>query len=96
MEHKNFLQLQIPPPLLPKVSTIDITALQQQVLPASGVTLPITWKNLGKRMVADGVIDENQISQDFFSSGVTPEEEIMLTGDSTQLIVMNANNSRFL
>ncbi len=79
----------------PKVSTIDITALQQQVLPASGVTLPITWKNLGKRMVADGVIDETKFRK-IFSSGVTPEEEIMLTGDSTQLIVMNANNSRFL
>lgn len=79
----------------PKVSTIDTTVLQQQVLPSSGVTLPISWKNLGKRMVADGVIDEVKFRK-IFTSGVTPEEEIMLTGDSTQPIVMNASNSRFL
>lgn len=79
----------------PKISTIDTTLLQQQVLPSSGVVLPISWRNLGKRMIADGVIDETKFRA-IFSSGLSTEDDIVFTGDSTQPIVMNAGNSRFL
>ena len=41
-------------------SSIDVASITQEVLPADGVVLPIVWGDLGKRMIEDGVIDEEK------------------------------------
>lgn len=75
--------------------SIDTSTLAKAVLPDAGVALPITWGDLGKRMIADGVIDEAKFRA-LFEGGLTNTEEQMLSGNSDQPIVMNEQNSRYL
>ena len=75
--------------------SIDTATLTKAVLPDAGVALPITWGDLGKKMTADGVIDEAKFRA-LFEGGLTNTEEQMLSGNSNQPIVMNQQNSRYL
>jgi hypothetical protein len=75
--------------------SIDTSALTKAVIPEAGVVLPITWGDLGKRMIADGVIDEAKFRA-LFEGGLTNTEEQMLAGNSDQPVVMNEQNSRYL
>ena len=73
--------------------SIDTAILAKAVLPDEGVELPITWGDLGKRMIADGVIDEQKYRA-LFEGGLTNTEEQMLSGNSSQPIVLTQANSR--
>lgn len=74
---------------------IDPATLTKSVLPDEGVTLPISWGDLGKQMVADGVIDEQKFRA-LFEGGLTNAEEQMLSGDSDQPIILTQQNSRYI
>ena len=78
-----------------ETGTINTAVLTQAVLPKEGVMLPINWDDLGKRMIADGVIDEAKFRA-LFEGGLTNTEEQMLSGNSNQPIVLNEQNSRYL
>jgi hypothetical protein len=67
--------------------------LTKAVLPDEGVELPITWGDLGKQMIADGVIDEQKYRA-LFEGGLTNTEEQMLSGNDNQPIVLTQANSR--
>lgn len=73
----------------------DTTILQEQVTPNEGIALPIQWKDSGKRMTQDGVIDETSFRA-LFSNGLQNLEEQMLSGKTNDKIVMNTANSRFV
>lgn len=77
---------------VPKVDTASLTS---QVLPEEGVALPITWGDLGKRMITDGVIDEQKFRA-LFEGGLTNTEEQMLSGNMNEQIVLTQQNSRYL
>lgn len=79
----------------PETKQVDTSKLQEQVFPSSGVILPIQWKTFGKQMISDGVIDETKFRA-IFQTGLTQEEESLLTGSPNKPIVLNASNSRFL
>ena len=74
---------------------IDLADLRSQVLPAEGIALPITWGDLGKRMIGDGVIDEDKFRK-VFPKGFSAEEEAIFSGNYDQQIVMTQENSRFI
>jgi hypothetical protein len=74
---------------------VDLSSLQNVVIPQEGVALPITWKDLGKRMIADGVIDEQKFRA-LFEGGLTAEEEAMLTGNYDKPVVLTLENSRYV
>lgn len=74
---------------------VDTSSLAQAVLPKEGVVLPIRWGDLGKRMIADGVIDEQKFRA-LFEEGLTNTEEQMLSGNSDEPIVLTEQNSRFM
>jgi len=76
-------------------SKIDSSKLQDTVISKEGVELPITWGDLGKRMVADGVIDEAKFKE-LFKNGLQDSEEKILSGVWNKKIVMTPQNSRFL
>lgn len=78
-----------------KTGLVDTSALVKAVIPAGGVVLPITWGNLGQRMITDGVIDEKKFRA-LFEGGLTNTENQMLSGNSDQPIVMNEQNSRYI
>jgi hypothetical protein len=79
----------------PTSEKVNVSELQSIVIPEEGVVLPITWGDLGKRMVADGVIDATKFRA-LFKEGLSPDEEKMLTGGSSERIVMTQTNSRFM
>jgi len=72
---------------------VDTASLTSQVLPEEGVALPITWGDLGKQMIADGVIDEQKYRA-LFEGGLSNTEEQMLSGKDSQPIVLTQANSR--
>lgn len=74
---------------------IDLDAIRAQVLPVEGIALPIAWGNLGERMIADGVIDEEKFRK-VFPKGLSADEELIFNGNYDQQIVMTQENSRFL
>ena len=63
------------------VDKVDVNKLQAIVNPAEGVELPIAWNDLGKRMIADGVIDETKFRA-LFEDGLTEEEERIFTSEA--------------
>lgn len=76
----------------------DLSALSLEVMPKDGVELPVTFGDLGKQMIAAGVIDESKFRQLFTGNGekITDEEEKLLVGNLTSKIKLNSENSRFL
>lgn len=74
---------------------IDITAITGQVISRDGVILPITWGDLGKQMIKDGVIDEAKFRA-LFEGGLSNLDEQILTGKVDEPIVLSENNARFM
>ena len=74
---------------------IDISELQSVVIPEEGVELPISWGDLGKRMVSDGVIDEQKFLE-LFQDGLQDDEKQILSDVWNDKIVMTQQNSRFI
>lgn len=66
---------------------------KQKVLPSEGFTLPISWGDLGPRLIAAGVIDKDK----FISTvNLNSDEEKILKSGSDDLIVINQDNSQFV
>ncbi|MCG2691870.1 hypothetical protein L6272_03520, partial [Microgenomates group bacterium] len=84
-----------PNPSPSAAAKIDTSALTAEVLPEEGVVLPIVWQDLGRKMVKDGVIDEQKFRA-LFDGGLTNVEEQMLSGTINEPIIMNQANSRFI
>jgi hypothetical protein len=75
--------------------TAEISEIEKKVLPADGVELPITWGDLGRKMIADGVIDEAKFKA-LFPEGLNESEQKVLAGSQNEKIVITEENSRFL
>jgi len=71
----------------------EIVALRSEVVPDKGFELPVTWGNLGPKLVDLGVIDINK-----FESAVpmSNEEEKILTQGSAQKLTIDSANSQFV
>lgn len=74
---------------------VDTASLANIVIPEEGVVLPINWGEFGKRMIADGVIDEAKFRA-LFEGGLTSLDEQMLAGKVNQPVVLTQANSRFI
>lgn len=75
----------------------DSGALEAAVIPAEGYVLPIVWGDLGKRMIAAGVIDEVKFRQVYATrGGLNAAEQTMLFGNSTEPIRITRENANFL
>lgn len=74
---------------------VDALAISREVLPQEGVELPIEWGSLGKKMIADGVIDEQKFRA-LFEEGLSNADENILTGTVSGPIKMDESNSRFI
>jgi len=73
-------------------TNIDSSELVRKVIPAEGVALPISWGDLGQKMITDGVIDEEKFKALFAS--LSAEEESALKG-VVDNVTMTEANSRF-
>ncbi|MBI4088986.1 hypothetical protein HY415_02730 [Candidatus Kaiserbacteria bacterium] len=73
------------------------TQLQESVLPSSGVTLPVTWGDLGAKLVEVGVIDRDKMIALYEGRGGFPTEyRKMLEKNMNEKIVITSWNSGYL
>ncbi len=72
---------------------LDLSKLEESVLPKEGVELPVSWGDLGKKLVEAGVIDLLEFRN---VVKMTPEQEKILTEGSQELIKIDATNSQFV
>ncbi len=76
------------------LTTASVVALQEEVAPSEGVTLPITWGNLGQQLTAAGVIDEVQFKALYAQRGGLPPDMLqMLDGSNNGQIKMTPQNA---
>lgn len=69
----------------------------EEINPSSGYTLPITYSDLGPKMVSSGVIDLNKFVGLYKDRGGLAKEEMdILTKGSNQKIKITRENSNFL
>ncbi|MBU4220439.1 MAG: hypothetical protein KKA10_02255 [Euryarchaeota archaeon] len=81
-----------------QIKEINTAALYAQVVPPEGVTFPFTWKNIGPRLIASGVIDLEKFRSLYESSGrpLTEEQITFFTEGSNETIYMTPENGHFI
>lgn len=72
---------------------LDLSKLEESVLPKDGIELPVSWGTLGKQLVDAGVINLPEFRK---VVNMTPEQEKILTEGSQELIKIDATNSQFV
>lgn len=72
---------------------LDLSKLEETVLPKDGFTLPVSWGTLGKRLSDAGVINLPAFKK---VVTMTPDQEKILTEGSGENITINATNSQFV
>lgn len=72
---------------------LDLSKLEESVLPKEGVELPVSWGILGKQLVDAGVINLPEFRK---VVKMTPEQEKILTGGSEEKIKIDGQNSQFV
>lgn len=73
--------------------TLDLSKLETEVLPDSGVEMPVKWGDLGPKLVAAGVIDLAKFKQ---AVKPTPDQEAVLTKATDKNISINRGNVQFV
>ena len=73
------------------------TELEEKVLPAEGLVLPVRWGDLGVKMTSVGVIDRKQLETLYSSrGGLGDEEKKLLDGANNGNIKITEENSGFV
>lgn len=73
------------------------TELEEKVLPSDGVTLPVKWGDLGRKLVSVGAIDEVKFKALYETRGqFTKEYEELLFGDNKDNLIITEKNASFL
>lgn len=71
--------------------------LEKKVLPTEGVELPVTWGDLGQRLIESGVIDQMAFEGTYNGrGGMTEEMKALLTGTNNGRLKITAANSGYL
>lgn len=71
----------------------EAVADKEKVLPEKGFDLPISWGDLGPKLIAAGVIDQEKFLQ---TVNLNSEEEKILKEGGEIPVVINADNSQFV
>lgn len=67
--------------------------IEEAVVPKEGFVLPISWGDLGPKLIKSGVIDEKLFDD---ATKLTDEQKNILLKGSTEQIKINADNSQFV
>lgn len=79
-----------------KETATDLSVLQEKVLPQKGYNLKISWGDLGKDMINDGVIDKVKLAKAITGGDNLPKNlEKYLNGPSRKTIELNQENAQF-
>ena len=73
------------------------SAIEEAVLPAKGVKLPVVWVDLGAQLVEAGTIDPVAFKRVYESRGPFPADyEKLLSGRANGALVINEDNAGYL
>lgn len=72
---------------------IDLSNLENEVLPQAGIELPIAWGDMGPKLIGSGVIDLAKFKT---AVPLTPEQEEILTKGSDKNIRIDRTNAQFI
>lgn len=76
---------------------VQKSAIEEKVLPSEGVVLPVSWDDLGVKMVSVGVIDKEKLESLYAGRGGLSENERKLLKDiQNAQLKITENNSGFL
>ncbi|MBI2604398.1 MAG: hypothetical protein HYW56_02535 [Candidatus Harrisonbacteria bacterium] len=85
------------PPAVTQISDEAGDALEGTVLPAGGVELPVQWRDIGRRLVASGVIDKEKFLEIYADrGGLTDEESQLLDGEVSGNLRITQQNAGML
>ncbi len=75
-------------------SKVAVQNLEEEVIPAIGVVLPVGWGNFGKQMIEAGVIDAQKFEAIYLQRGGLSEEgKTLLYGESADNLRITPQNS---
>ncbi len=77
-----------------QIKEINTAALYAQVVPPEGVAFPFTWKNIGLKLIASGVIDLEKFRT--LRSSFDRGAETFFTEGSNETIYMTPENGHFI
>ena len=78
-------------------STRQISAAEEAVLPSSGVVLPITWDDLGSKLVSTGAIDADKLKAIYDQrEAFTDEYNNLLLGQNDGKLKITNENAGYL
>lgn len=76
-----------------KEEASKIDKLTEAVTPKDGLTLPVSWGDLGPRLVAAGVIDEQKFNE---AVNATDDQKKILSGGVDAPVKIDSTNSQFV
>lgn len=74
---------------------IDLAKLQAEVFPQNGYIFKIKWGDLGKKMIEDGVIDEEKLAKILSGGQPLPAQYKKYLDGSAENIELNQGNAQF-
>lgn len=75
---------------------INLSKIQDKVLPEKGYKVKLAWSDIGKKMIEDGVIDENKLAKAVFGKEkVPPEFKKYLDGSKQGEIIVDGASAQF-
>ncbi|MBI2443865.1 MAG: hypothetical protein HYV42_01315 [Candidatus Magasanikbacteria bacterium] len=81
----------------PAATEAEVARLAESVIPSAGIELPVSWGDLGRQLVANGVIDRNQFLALYQGrGGLLPDEQKLLDGNNNGRLKITPENSGFL
>ena len=76
---------------------VSVSALEEVVLPSAGVILPVSWGDLGAKLVSVGAIDGTRFQALYDERGqFTKEYESLLTGNNADKLKITKDNAGYL
>lgn len=76
---------------------ITYSPLEEAVLPKGGVVLPVTWGELGKKLIQDGVIDGKRFGKLYEErEQFTDEYKKLLLGNNEEKLTITRENAGYL
>lgn len=75
----------------------QIAKLQEQILPAEGITIPFNWGDLGQKLTEAGVIDKEKFNKLYARRGGLAEyEKGLLEGKNNGELLISPQNAGFI
>ena len=76
---------------------VSVSALEETVLPSAGVILPVSWGDLGAKLVSVGVIDGTKFQALYDERGqFTEEYKSLLIGNNADKLKITKDNAGYL